>query len=266
VKGVFTDGRFTLLRDADAVEDMVRGWLDIAFLGEDFTAEYGGTFEVFDTIRPKKESVCRFELMCSEYRADEVQSKLKGNEQITVATSYPKALSTFATKNSLNVHLEVVCTGSAESYATRGIVDAVFDLVSSGKTKEANQLVCCIEGPDNYIQVVTGVYPAARQELTIRSIEELDAIIASRLNEPTDSYTSSLLKNLNNVCKKLGEEAVELAIAASKGNREAVLWEAADLLYVMRCALVLNDSSVIELLKEDIKRSKVVYNGGRNES
>ncbi len=64
-------------------------------------------------------------------------------------------------------------------------------------------------------------------------LDELARIIARRAGEdPKDSYTASLLsRGVPHAAKKLGEEAVETAIAAVSGDREAVTAETADLLY-----------------------------------
>ena len=49
---------------------------------------------------------------------------------------------------------------------------------------------------------------------------------------PAASYTAQLLAGgPARAAKKLGEEAVELAIAATQGDRDAVAAESADLLY-----------------------------------
>lgn len=59
------------------------------------------------------------------------------------------------------------------------------------------------------------------------------AIIADRDAHPVEgSYTNYLLgKGVEKICKKLGEEASETIIAAMKGSKEEVTYEAADLLY-----------------------------------
>jgi phosphoribosyl-ATP pyrophosphohydrolase len=64
-------------------------------------------------------------------------------------------------------------------------------------------------------------------------LADLDAIIAARASATAEaSYTKSLLeKGPSRVAKKLGEEAVELAIATVEGERGAIIAESADLLY-----------------------------------
>jgi phosphoribosyl-ATP pyrophosphohydrolase len=56
-------------------------------------------------------------------------------------------------------------------------------------------------------------------------------IEARRGGDPAASYTAGLLADPARAAKKLGEEAVELAIAAAQGDRGAVAAESADLLY-----------------------------------
>lgn len=65
------------------------------------------------------------------------------------------------------------------------------------------------------------------------TLADLDAIIAARAGATAEaSYTRSLLESgPSRVAKKLGEEAVELAIAAVEGDRRAIVLESADLLY-----------------------------------
>jgi phosphoribosyl-ATP pyrophosphohydrolase len=63
-------------------------------------------------------------------------------------------------------------------------------------------------------------------------IDRLAATIESRRGGDTStSYTAQLLGDLDRAAKKLGEEAVEVVIAAAQGDREAVTAESADLIY-----------------------------------
>lgn len=66
-----------------------------------------------------------------------------------------------------------------------------------------------------------------------RFIQELESIIAQRIaNDGDKSYTVQLAREgTKRVAQKLGEEGVELALAAVAGDRQEVLDEAADLVY-----------------------------------
>lgn len=65
------------------------------------------------------------------------------------------------------------------------------------------------------------------------TLADLDTIVAERAAAPPDSsYTAQLLAaGPARAAKKLGEEAVEAAIAAVQGDRAALAAEAADVLY-----------------------------------
>ncbi|WMO16591.1 bifunctional phosphoribosyl-AMP cyclohydrolase/phosphoribosyl-ATP diphosphatase HisIE [Pseudoalteromonas piscicida] len=62
---------------------------------------------------------------------------------------------------------------------------------------------------------------------------KLERVIAQRKNaSPESSYTASLFaKDLSRSCQKVGEEGVEVALAAMKNDNEELLNESADLLY-----------------------------------
>jgi phosphoribosyl-ATP pyrophosphohydrolase len=64
-------------------------------------------------------------------------------------------------------------------------------------------------------------------------LDTLAATIAARVGgDPKLSYTAKLLKRgPARIAKKLGEEAVEVAIAAAQDSREEVMSESADLLF-----------------------------------
>ena len=64
-------------------------------------------------------------------------------------------------------------------------------------------------------------------------LTELESVIASRKNEPIgNSYVSKLFaKGLNKIAQKVGEEAVEMVIAAKDDDIDAFKNEAADLLF-----------------------------------
>ena len=50
--------------------------------------------------------------------------------------------------------------------------------------------------------------------------------------DPERSYTASLLaRGIDTVCKKVGEEATEVVLAAKGQERGQVIYESADLLY-----------------------------------
>jgi phosphoribosyl-ATP pyrophosphohydrolase/phosphoribosyl-AMP cyclohydrolase len=61
----------------------------------------------------------------------------------------------------------------------------------------------------------------------------LESIIADRIANPSEeSYTASLAeRGTKRMAQKVGEEGVELALAAVDGDRDEIANEAADLIY-----------------------------------
>ena len=65
------------------------------------------------------------------------------------------------------------------------------------------------------------------------TVEDLDARIAARAGaSPDESYTAKLIgKGVEKCAQKLGEEAVEAAIAAVARNQPELIKEAGDVIY-----------------------------------
>lgn len=75
----------------------------------------------------------------------------------------------------------------------------------------------------------TGARSCFAESPTLRALAD---VIAARLSaDPAGSYTAKLFRDENKRLKKLGEEAVELAMACQAGDSENAAAEAADLIY-----------------------------------
>jgi phosphoribosyl-ATP pyrophosphohydrolase len=87
------------------------------------------------------------------------------------------------------------------------------------------------------------------------SLYDLERIVAERAAAPAaESYTAKLIAGgPARAAKKLGEEAVEAALAAVAGDRAALVAEAADVLYhllvVLRGADIALDDVMAELAR-----------------
>ena len=84
-------------------------------------------------------------------------------------------------------------------------------------------------------------------------LETLEGVIERRLQEssPDGSYTARLAaQGTLKVAQKVGEEAVELAIAAAAQDRAHVTAEAADLLYHLLVLLRLRDLKLADVVAE----------------
>ncbi|MCP4300455.1 MAG: phosphoribosyl-ATP diphosphatase, partial [Gammaproteobacteria bacterium] len=67
----------------------------------------------------------------------------------------------------------------------------------------------------------------------LKFISDLEAIVRARLKNPSDTSSTAKLasEGIKRSAQKVGEEAVELALAATSDDQEETLDEAADLVY-----------------------------------
>ncbi|BBN83370.1 histidine biosynthesis bifunctional protein HisIE [Pseudoalteromonas sp. A25] len=81
-------------------------------------------------------------------------------------------------------------------------------------------------------------------------LAQLEQVIIARKNDdPNSSYTASLFaKDISRSCQKVGEEGVEVALAAMKQDKEELINESADLLYHLLVLLQRSDSSLKEVV------------------
>jgi len=84
------------------------------------------------------------------------------------------------------------------------------------------------------------------------TLDMLDAALAERAKaDPSESYTRKLLDAGPEKCaQKLGEEAVEAAIAAAMNDRANLVYEAADVLYHLLVLLRSRDVALAEVMAE----------------
>ena len=93
----------------------------------------------------------------------------------------------------------------------------------------------------------------------ISFIADLEAIVRSRLDEgAVESYTARLAASgTRRIAQKVGEEGVELALAATGGSQQETIDEAADLLY--HVIVLLNERG---LSLEDVSKRLEVRHAG----
>ena len=105
-----------------------------------------------------------------------------------------------------------------------------------------------------FSQQVVGEYNDIGGEMFGR----LQRIIADVKENPEDgAYTSFLfVRGVDRIGKKVGEEAVELVIAAKNEEKTGVINEAADLLYHVMVLLNAKEVKLSEVCKELCKRNR----------
>ncbi|RUO49612.1 bifunctional phosphoribosyl-AMP cyclohydrolase/phosphoribosyl-ATP diphosphatase HisIE [Pseudidiomarina donghaiensis] len=97
-------------------------------------------------------------------------------------------------------------------------------------------------------------------EQAVPMLQKLNDIIESRKGAPVDSsYTASLFaQGIKRAAQKVGEEGVEVALAAVAGDDKELLNESADLLYHLLVVLAARDRSLNDVLAVLAQR----HNGG----
>lgn len=170
----------------------------------------------------------------------------KGNGFVTVvaqdANSGAVLMVAHATRDALE---RTIATGEMHyTSRTRG-------LWHKGATSGNIQRVVSLTADCDRDAILARVYPAGpachegttscfrELALSADALSALDVTIAARAadSEASTSYTRKLLNDRNLRLKKLGEEAVELAVACVDGDRSRAAEETADLVYHALVAL-----------------------------
>ena len=91
------------------------------------------------------------------------------------------------------------------------------------------------------------------------ALPDLEAVIRERAadSDPDSSYTASLIaRGVDTMCKKVGEEATEVAIAAKGGEHDQLVYESADLLYHLMVLWQAQGVSLAEVAEELASRRR----------
>ena len=94
-------------------------------------------------------------------------------------------------------------------------------------------------------------------------LSELWEVVLDRVKNPKEgSYTSSIaLKGKGYAARKVGEEAVEVIVAALDEDKASLVYEAADLVYHLMVLLAVSGASWEEVVKELESRAR--HRGGK---
>jgi len=95
-----------------------------------------------------------------------------------------------------------------------------------------------------------------RTESGDKIIQELYELIVGRRENPVEgSYTNYLFsKGSEKICKKVGEEAFEVVIAATADKRQDIIYELADLQYHLMVLMVEKGITLDDVYDELKKR------------
>jgi len=125
-----------LVRDDDIPSLVSKGVADLGIVGQNVLAEQTAT---------KKKITAKTVLnlgfsRCKLAFAKPSNSKLRSLKNKTIATSYPALVKKYLKKKKINAEV-IKINGSVELTPYIGIADCICDLVSSGATLEANNLI-----------------------------------------------------------------------------------------------------------------------------
>jgi phosphoribosyl-AMP cyclohydrolase / phosphoribosyl-ATP pyrophosphohydrolase len=115
--------------------------------------------------------------------------------------------------------------------------------------------VSCFDGPPDALDgAVSGGF-----------LGQLEAIIGARANAPaSSSYTAGLLaRGLPRVAQKVGEEGVEVALAAVTADDDALVGEAADLVFHLLVLLRARGLPFARVVKELVRRHEAAARPAR---
>lgn len=95
-------------------------------------------------------------------------------------------------------------------------------------------------------------------ETGIEYLQELERIIEQRkAAAPDQSYTAKLYgAGRSRIAQKVGEEAVELALASVQDDRKRIVSEAADLVYHLLVLLRYHDLALADVARELSQRQR----------
>ncbi|MCU0775305.1 MAG: ATP phosphoribosyltransferase [Ideonella sp.] len=130
------DVRLVLVRATDVPTYVQYGGADLGIVGRDTLVEHGGD----GLVQPVDLGIARCRMSVA-VRADfDYQAAVRKGSRLAVATKYVRiAREHFAAKG---VHVDTIkLYGSMELAPLTGLADAIVDLVSTGGTLRANQLV-----------------------------------------------------------------------------------------------------------------------------
>ncbi len=132
--------RLIILRATDVPTYVQYGAADLGIAGSDVLAEHGGN----GLYQPLDLKIARCRLMVAVRKGFDYKQAVRQGARLRVATKYLQAAREhFAAKG---VHVDLIkLYGSMELAPLTGLADAIVDLVSTGSTLQANDLIAVEE-------------------------------------------------------------------------------------------------------------------------
>lgn len=207
--------------------------------------------EKFDVTQLKFDEKGLLPVIVQDYESGEVIALLRANAdavQKTFATGYTYfynvAENTVEKYGMIARNTQKVVTAFAES---DGSV-LLLKVNQSGKADEEN------DAHTRFSKQLLGEYKDVGGEMFGR----LQRLVAEYKKNPEEgTYTSFLfVRGIDRIAKKVGEEAVELVVAAKNAEKDGVIHEASDLLYHLMVLLCAKNVKLSEVCAELCKRNR----------
>lgn len=129
------DVKIIIVRDSDVPTYVERGGADIGIAGKDILDEYSGTGLYY----PVDLNIAKCKMMVAAKKNFDYEKVIKNKRRLKVATKYPNTARSFFSSKGIHIDL-IKLYGSMELAPIVGLSDVIVDLVSSGKTLQANNL------------------------------------------------------------------------------------------------------------------------------
>ena len=134
------DVRLIIVRAADTPTYVAHGAADLGIAGKDVLAEHGGE----GLYQPLDLGIARCRMMVAVRKGFDYAGAVRQGARLRVATKYLQTTRAFFAAKGVHVDL-IRLYGSMELAPILGLADAIVDLVSTGKTLKANNLVAVEE-------------------------------------------------------------------------------------------------------------------------
>ncbi len=202
-----------LLRDDDIPAFVGRGNADIGIVGQNVVIESGVKVKEIAKLGFGK---CRLTVAVpkrSKYKT------IKSLKNATIATEYPNATKKFFKQLKVPIQLTELA-GSVEIAPEMGVADAIVDLVQTGTTLEAHDLVPLDPPILNSEVVLIANTKSAKSKLLIELLARVEAVLAAR----TKKYVmlNCQTNNLKKIEKILPALDAPTVLPLAKNNEVAV--------------------------------------------
>ena len=134
------DVKLIVVRASDTPTYVAHGAADLGIAGKDVLVEHGGE----GLYQPLDLGIAKCRMMVAVRKGFDYAGAVRQGARLRVATKYLQTTREFFAAKGVHVDL-IRLYGSMELAPILGLADAIVDLVSSGKTLKANQLVAVEE-------------------------------------------------------------------------------------------------------------------------